>query len=327
MADHAVAIAGGGPTGLMPAGELAVAGGDVAIVERRASQDVIGSRAGEGGSGAGEERGPRSPVLARVAQFAGIGLDIGGLPARNNFGLGRWQNQIERILADWVGGYTVPTYRGSDVTGFAPDGTGVDVELSDGQSLRAGYLVGCDAGRGRLRKAGGIAFSGNDPTPGGTIGRDDSPDGGQEVRVLVTDGPDAQALVVVWQKDYGRPGSTSSPRDADLPRRKACHRQGRVLLASDGGDTHEAGDAASPPSLDTGVHDAAILGWTLAQVVHGTAPQSRLDTYHLDGPPLATHLSRTSSGALVLAFARASASRPPRSNIVAHSATRWHRRR
>ena len=46
MTEHAVVIAGGGPTGLMLAGELALAGVDVAIVERRASQDLIGSRAG-----------------------------------------------------------------------------------------------------------------------------------------------------------------------------------------------------------------------------------------------------------------------------------------
>ncbi len=46
MTEHAVVIAGGGPTGLMLAGELALAGVDVVIVERRTNQDVDGSRAG-----------------------------------------------------------------------------------------------------------------------------------------------------------------------------------------------------------------------------------------------------------------------------------------
>jgi 3-(3-hydroxy-phenyl)propionate hydroxylase len=46
MIEHAVAIVGGGPTGLMLAGELALAGVDVAIVERRPSQDLAGLRAG-----------------------------------------------------------------------------------------------------------------------------------------------------------------------------------------------------------------------------------------------------------------------------------------
>src|SRR5262245_11398726 len=46
MTEHAVVIAGGGPTGLMLAGELMLAGADVAIVERRTSQDLVGARAG-----------------------------------------------------------------------------------------------------------------------------------------------------------------------------------------------------------------------------------------------------------------------------------------
>ena len=46
MAEHAVVIAGGGPTGMMLAGELALAGIDVVIVERRATRILTGSRAG-----------------------------------------------------------------------------------------------------------------------------------------------------------------------------------------------------------------------------------------------------------------------------------------
>ena len=51
-------------------------------------------------------------------------------------------------------------YRGREVTGIAHDDTGVDVELADGQSLRAEYLVGCDGGRSLIRKAAGIEFPG-----------------------------------------------------------------------------------------------------------------------------------------------------------------------
>src|SRR5262249_40429988 len=75
-----------------------------------------------------------------------------------------WQNDIERILAGWVGELAVPIYRGREVTGFAQDDTGVDVELSDGRSLRADYLVGCDGGGSLIRKAAGIEFPGRDPT-------------------------------------------------------------------------------------------------------------------------------------------------------------------
>ena len=172
MTEHAVVIAGGGPTGLMLAGELALAGVDVAIVERRASQDLVGSRAGGLHSRTIEvldQRGIADRFLsqgqaAQVAGFAWIRLDISDFPTRHNYGLALRQNHIERILAGWVDELAVPIYRGREVTGFAQDDTGVDVELSDGRSLRAQYLVGCDGGRSLIRKAAGIEFPGWDPT-------------------------------------------------------------------------------------------------------------------------------------------------------------------
>ncbi|HWK72907.1 MAG TPA: FAD-dependent monooxygenase [Povalibacter sp.] len=186
MTEHAVVIVGAGPTGLMLAGELVLAGIDVAIVERRANQDLAGSRAGGLHSRTIEildQRGIADRFLSegQVAQVAGFGaarLDISDFPTRHPYGLGLWQNPIERILAGWVDELRVKFYRGCEVTGFTQDDTGVDVQLlpvgdfaasSDDMSLRAQYLVGCDGGRSLVRKAAGIEFPGWDPTTSALI--------------------------------------------------------------------------------------------------------------------------------------------------------------
>jgi 2-polyprenyl-6-methoxyphenol hydroxylase-like FAD-dependent oxidoreductase len=177
MARHAVLIAGGGPTGLMLAGELALAGVDVAIVERRTSQGLVGSRAGGLHARTIEvfdqrgiaERFLAQGQVAQVARFAGVSLDISDFPTRHNYGLALWQTHIERILAGWVDELGVPTYRGREATGLAQDDGGVDVVLSDGGIMRTQYLVGCDGGRSVVRKAAGIDFPGSDPTTSNLI--------------------------------------------------------------------------------------------------------------------------------------------------------------
>ena len=177
MTEHAVVIAGGGPTGLMLASELALAGVDVAVVERRASQELAGTRAGGLHSCTIEvldQRGIADRFLAegQVAQtvgFAGTPLGISDFPTRHPYLLGLWQKHIERILAGWVAELPVTIYRGREVTGMAQDDNGVDVEASGGRSLRAEYLVGCDGGRSVVRKAAGIEFPGWDPTTSSLI--------------------------------------------------------------------------------------------------------------------------------------------------------------
>ncbi len=172
MSEHAVMIAGGGPTGMMLAAELALAKVDVAIVERRSNHVLVGSRAGGFHSRTIEvldQRGVADRFLAegQVAQVATFGttvLDMSDFPTRHPYSLGIWQNQIERIMAAWIAELPVRIYYGCEVTGFAQDDTGVEVELADHQSLLAQYLVGCDGGSSVIRKAAGIEFPGWDPT-------------------------------------------------------------------------------------------------------------------------------------------------------------------
>src|SRR5215204_2338843 len=172
MTEHGVVIAGGGPAGMMLAAELALAKVDVAVVERRPDHVLADSRAGGIHSRTIEvldQRGVADRFLAegQVAQAATFGttvMDMSDFPTRHPYSLGIFQNQIERIMAAWIAELPVRIYYGCEVTGFAQDDIGVDVRLSDGGSLDARYLVGCDGGRSLIRKAAGIEFPGWDPT-------------------------------------------------------------------------------------------------------------------------------------------------------------------
>lgn len=165
---HAVLVIGAGPTGLMLAGELALAGVDVAVVERRPDQTLAGSRAGGLHSRTIEvldQRGIAQRFLAegqttqRLA-FCSTRLDISDLPTRHPYVLGLWQNHIERLLAGWIDELGVRIYRGQELTGFLQNDAGVEIVLASGSRLRAQYVVGCDGGRSLVRKTAGIGFPG-----------------------------------------------------------------------------------------------------------------------------------------------------------------------
>jgi 2-polyprenyl-6-methoxyphenol hydroxylase-like FAD-dependent oxidoreductase len=266
-------------------------------------------------------------------------LDISDFPTRHHYGLGLWQNHIERILAGWVGELAVPIHRGREVTSFAQDDTGVDVELADGQSLRAEYLVGCDGGRSLVRKTAGIEFPGWDPTTSSLIAEvemAEEPELGirhdalgvhsfgrleyqiRDGEVVYTDrGP---VGVMVTEKQVG-PASEPTLRDLS-----------EALVAVYGTDygihsptwisrftdmTRQAaayrdrrvllaGDAAhvhapdGGQGLNTGVQDAVNLGWKLAQVIHRTSPPSLLDTYHAERHPVAARVLRNTMASVAL---------------------------
>ncbi|MGZ4612153.1 MAG: FAD-dependent monooxygenase [Kineosporiaceae bacterium] len=316
-----VVVAGGGPTGMMLAGELMLAGVEVAIVERRPTPELVGSRAGGFHSRTIEvldQRGIADRFLAegqivQAASFAGTTLDLSDFPTRYPYSLGLWQNHIERILAGWVEELGVPVHRGREVTGFAQDDAGVDVLFADGKPMRALYLVGADGGRSVVRKAAGIEFPGWDATRSNLIAQvevtEQTPAGvridetgihglhpmedGRTVRVVVTEqqlGPATEptladlgkALTAVYGTDFGIHTPTWISRFTDATRQAAAYRSGRVLLAGDAAHIHAP---SGGQGIGLGIQDAVNLGWKLAQVVKGISPGSLLDTYHAERHP------------------------------------------
>src|SRR4051794_9124061 len=337
MTEHAVVIAGGGPTGLMLAAELALAEVDVAIVERRDRHDPAPARAGGLLSRTIEvldQRGVADRFLSEGqvvevwGDFAGVQMGIGDFPTRHPYVLGLWQNHIDRILAGWVDELPVTIYRGGEVTGFAEDDTGVDVDISAGDPLRGEYLVGCDGGRSTIRKAAGIEFAGWEPSTSSLIAevemgeepevgirRDEN--GVQAIgraedgtfRVVLSEAPleateaptlrdVSRRLVRVWGTDYGLRRATSISRFTDRTRQAASYRQGRVLLAGDAAHVHSP---MGGQGLGTGVQDAVNLGWKLAQVVKRTSPESLLDTYHAERRPVGARVLQTTMALTALA--------------------------
>jgi len=325
--EHEVVIAGGGPTGMMLAAELALAGVDVAIVERRTSPDLAGSRAGGLHSRTIEVFDMRGIVDRFLAEgqvmqkisFNMVPLNMSDFPTRHPYWLALWQNHIERILAGWVKELGVPIYREREVIGFTQDDAGVDVEISDGNSLRAKYLVGCDGGRSLVRKTAGIDFAGWDPTTSWLIAEVETAEDPQwglrqdglgthaiakgdsgQTRIVLTERevksggeptmPDlSEALINVYGTDFGVHSPIWLSRFTDMSRQAAAYRERRVLLAGDAAHVH-------PPmggqGLNIGVQDALNLGWKLGQVIKGISPESLLETYHTERHPVAARVLR-----------------------------------
>jgi len=335
MAEHAVVIAGGGPTGLMLAGELALAGVDVVIVERRADQELEGRRAGGLHARTIEvldQRGIAERFLAagqvmQIVSFV-VPLDISDFPTRHNYGLALGQRDFERVLLGRIDELPVPILREREVRDFAQDEHGVDVALSDDTSLRAQYLVGCDGGRSIVRKAAGIDFPGWDPTTswmiaevemtaeppvgvrreGGGIGPVNREQSGGPYGVVLKEPeiehtgeptlPDLRALLVAaYGTDFGAHSPTFVSRFTDATRQAASYRAGRVLLGGDAAHVHAP---QGGQGLNIGVQDAVNLGWKLAQVVNGTSPETLLDTYHAERHPVGARVLRNNMAAVAL---------------------------
>ena len=334
MTNHAVVIAGGGPTGLTLGAELALAGVDAIVVEKKRDPERVG--AGALGLHARtlevfDQRGIVDRFLeagtpAQVNGFGGVRFDISDFASRHPYGLALVQKHTERILQSWAQELGVPVLRGVEVTGFREEFSGIDVALSDGGNVRAQYLVGCDGGRSFVRKAAGIGFPGADPTISHLIAEaelTETPEWGlttddignhafsqaedDRVGILVTErqigsgeptlADLSQALIAHDGTDYGVRNPSWITRFTDMTRQAEAYRKGRVLLAGDAAHIHYP---AGGFGISLGVQDAVNLGWKLAEVVQGTAPETLLDTYHAERHPVAASLVRYTMATVAL---------------------------
>ncbi|MDQ0092466.1 FAD-dependent monooxygenase [Paeniglutamicibacter psychrophenolicus] len=320
MAD--VLIVGSGPAGMMLAGELALAGIDVEIMERRQTGALAESRAGGFHCRTIEildQRGIADRFLAagttvQTARFGSTVLDISDFPTRHPYGLGLWQSQIQPILEDWVNQLGVPVHHGREVIGFDQDDTGVSVRTSGGATARTTYLVGADGGRSLVRKAAGIEFPGWEATrsnliaevevsgkPPSGMHQDESGvhgfsllEDGRTYRVITTE-PQlgsrndptlddlVDSLVAAYGTDFGVHSPTSISRFTDATRQAATYRKERVLLVGDAAHVHYP---AGGQGIGLGMQDAVNLGWKLAMVLKGFSPESLLDSYHAERHPV-----------------------------------------
>ena len=336
MTEHAVVIAGGGPTGLMLAGELALAGVDVVIVERRSSQDLDGC-----------ERAVFTPAPSRCS--TSVASPNGS------------STRVKRIRSwampgpSWTSATSPPATTtcspsgrttsnrswpvGSKSSGSrssagarwwgSPRTTPASLLRCDDGSLRGEYLVGCDGGRSLIRKTAGIDFPGWDASAsyliaqaemdeepvigmrpeGGGIGPVNREKGGGPYGVVLlekhvenTSEPTLEYLRETLAAAYGTDFGVHSPnwisRFTDATRQAESYRQGRVLLAGDAAHVH---GPQGGQGLNTGVQDAVNLGWKLAQVVNKTSPESLLDTYHAERHPVGARVLQNTMAQVALA--------------------------
>ncbi|MBK3522894.1 MULTISPECIES: FAD-dependent oxidoreductase [Streptomyces] len=242
------------------------------------------------------------------------------------------QAELERILGRWAGRLGVEVRRGVELTGFDAEAGGVTVRLRTDnahrspRSLRAGRLVGCDGGRSTVRKLAGFDFPGTAPeitgyqalvrlagaerlgtgwrtTDTGTYVHGPFPG---RVLTVEFDGPPAdrsapvtaEELTASLRRVSGVPEVTvtevlTATRFTDNARQATDYRRGRVLLAGDAAHVHAP---FGGQGLNLGIGDALNLGWKLAAVARGRAPESLLDTYTAERHPV---------GARVLDWTRA----------------------
>ena len=322
-----VIVVGAGPTGLMLAAELALAGVDCLVLERR-----DGPRTQSRAICLHARSMEMLDLRGQAAAFAAAGLPVPSFPLGLKgaaIGFGRLdgdfrylldipQHEIERLLAARASELGATIRWSSRVTAIEPDDAGVRVRVADGSTHHAAYLAGCDGTRSFVRDAAGQPFPGA-ANPGSVILADLFLDGlpmtdtygdlSEDGMLLVFPFRDGSCRAVLYDfaraavpvtepvslaevrdglaritgQDFGARDLYWSARYRSESRQVPAYRSGRVFLAGDAAHTHSP---AGAQGMNTGLQDAANLGWKLGAALAGWAPSWLLDTYHSERHPV-----------------------------------------
>jgi 2-polyprenyl-6-methoxyphenol hydroxylase-like FAD-dependent oxidoreductase len=350
-----VIVVGAGPTGLLLAGDLAAAGVRVTVLERRGEDETNMTRAFGvhartleqlDARGLADELVTTGAHLDELRLFERIAVDLERLPSRYPYLLITPQYNTERVLEERARKLGAEFVTGAVVTGLAQDVDGVDVQLADGTVRRASYVVGADGVRSAVRQALGLPYPGRsvlksimlaDVKLARPMSDTLTVNGVGDCFAFIAPFGDGWYRVFAWDRtkqvddkasltfeevvdvarralgdDYGMRDPRWLTRFHSDERQVPRYRVGRVFLAGDAAHCHSP---AGGQGMNTGLQDAANLGWKLAAEIHGWAPAWLLDSYNDERHPVGAEVLRSSGALIRLAMIRSTFGRAARARI------------
>jgi 2-polyprenyl-6-methoxyphenol hydroxylase-like FAD-dependent oxidoreductase len=350
-----VIVVGAGPTGLLLAGDLAAAGVRVTILERRRDDETNMTRAFGvhartleqlDARGLADDLVTTGAHLDRLRLFEHVEVDLRRLPSRYPYLLITPQYNTERVLEERARKHGAEFVTGVTMTGLSQDAGGVDVQLADGSVRRASYVVGADGVRSAVRHALGLPYPGRsvlksimlaDVKLARPMSDTLTVNGVGDCFAFIAPFGDGWYRVFAWDRtkqvaddapltfeeivdvarralgdDYGMHDPRWLTRFHSDERQVPRYRVGRVFLAGDAAHCHSP---AGGQGMNTGLQDAANLGWKLAAEIHGWAPPWLLDSYNDERHPVGAEVLRSSGAIIRLAMIRSAVGRAARAAI------------
>jgi 2-polyprenyl-6-methoxyphenol hydroxylase-like FAD-dependent oxidoreductase len=320
-----IIVVGAGPVGLMLAGDLAAAGVRTTVLERRTEESGLTRAFGVhartleqlDARGLADELIATGSAVGGLRLFGRVAVDLTRLPSRFPFLLVTPQYQVERLLRRRAAQHGAAIIGGAQVTDVRQDSDGVEAALAGGKRVHASYLVGADGVHSRVRQQLGLPFPGESVLQSlmlADVRLTDAPEGvltfntAPDCFAFLAPFGDGWYRIFAWDRyhqqpdtapvdfdeirdvarralgtDYGMRDPRWMSRFHNDERQVSRYRSGRVFLAGDAAHVHSL---AGGQGMNTGIQDAANLGWKLAASTSGWAPDGLLGSYHDERHPI-----------------------------------------